>query len=172
MKPPPLPLFVETVSEQRFAEAILGSAGVQIISCWTSSGAISRAETRLLTQADAVVAVLVNTRTEDPIAIDESRQAAHRILGRAGPRENWYVAFAIPNLEAWARTDSRIRQDFETYQQGKSTYFDRAIRAVELTRQKPFDPTELLRQSPDFKGLIEFIYKHTAAPTGVKATAS
>jgi hypothetical protein len=165
-------LFVEDRAAQRIAEALFRPYEVLVENSMTSSSALADAVFSLLEHPDRPVAVLQNADTEDPIAIDESRQAALRILGRADPRENWCFAFAFPDLEAWAVTDQRIRQDLEAYMQGKATYYDRALRIVELTRKKPFDPIELLRQSPDFRGLVEFIQKHSAAPAGEKAAAT
>jgi hypothetical protein len=108
------------------------------------------------------VAVLLNANTEDPSEVEQLRATVKRILARAAP-EGWYVAVAVPRLDAWAITDPRIRKDFESWMEGKGNYFHRAVRMPDLTRETPFDPTELLRSTPDLRGLVDFLRRRTPA---------
>ena len=66
-------------------------------------------------------------------------------------------------------TDPRIRQDFATFKGGKALYVDRCPRFAELTREQPFDATELLRTNADYRALLEFLRQH--APGGARGAA-
>src|SRR5438132_5984776 len=94
-------VFVENLPEKRIAEAILGRYHPEIVDGFTASAATALAELSLLEHPERPVAVLLNTRTEDPAEIDEVRSALRRILARASP-SGWYVALAVPRLDAWA----------------------------------------------------------------------
>jgi hypothetical protein len=171
MKPSQARLIVENLPEKRFAEALFPRDDLQIDDGMTTSGAIALAVFSLLEHPERPVALLLNAGTEEDRAIDELRGTVKRILARAAP-EGWYVAIAVPRLDAWAVTDPRIKRDFDSLLDGKATYIDKAVRIGKLVREEPFDPTELLRRSPDFKGLVEFLQRHQGAQTAAPATAS
>jgi hypothetical protein len=166
---PSLPVYVEWPADRRFVEVFLRPYGANIVDRWLTSAAISAAEFSLLQHPEQPVAVLFNPEPvgATPRQTDEFRACVKRILARAH-YENWCVAVAYPRLDAWARTDPRIRKDFETYKDGKATYSELAERFVELTRVQPFDLTELLRTNADFRGLVEFLQRH--APTEARSS--
>jgi len=153
-------VYVENLPEKRFAEALLQPYAAEIIDGLTTSGAIALAELSLLEYPERPVAVLLNAPAGDRRESEQSRATVKRILARAAP-EGWYVGVAIPRLDAWAMTDPRIKQDFESYLQGRANYLDRAVRIGELTKSQPFDPSELYRKSDDFKGLVEFLQRYS-----------
>lgn len=158
-------VFVESLHDKRFAEAILQPYAVEVIDSMTTSAAISKAIVSLLDHPERPVAVLLNAPTRNSRETTaEMRGAAKRLLARAA-LEGWYVAIAIPRLDAWAMTDPRIKQDFESYLEGKANYRDRAKRIGELTKNQPFDPSELYRKSDDFRSLVEFLQRHSPAPS-------
>jgi hypothetical protein len=157
-------VYVERIAAKRFADVLLHPYTVEIIDGGTSSGAISRAMASLLHQPDRPVAVLLDAPSGDSREIAQERGAIKRLLARSAP-EGWYVAIAIPRLDAWAMTDPRIKQDFESYQHGKASYQDRSLRIGELIKRHPFDPSELYRTNADFKGLVEFLQRHSPVPT-------
>ena len=157
-------VYVESLSDKLFAEAILRPYNVDIHEGMTTSGTIARAQFSLLEHPDRPVAVLLTEPTGDAREREQNRASVKRLLARAAP-EGWYVGVAVPRLDAWAMTDPRIKQDFESYFQGRANYLDRARRFAEITRNQSFDPTELSRQSADFRGLIAFLKQHSPAPS-------
>ncbi|HZV03751.1 MAG TPA: hypothetical protein VE999_01555 [Gemmataceae bacterium] len=157
-------VYVERIAAKRFAEVILQPYAVEIIDGGTSSGAISKAMGSLLDNPEQPVAVLLDGPSGTSREIAEERATIKRLLARAA-LEGWYVALAIPRLDAWAMTDPRIKQDFESFQHGKASYQDRSLRIGELIKRHPFDPSELYRSNADFKGLVEFLQKHSPVPT-------
>lgn len=157
-------VFVESVANKHFAEALLQPYAVEVIESTTTSGAISMAMGALLDDPGRPVAVLLDAPSVNSREIAIERGAIKRLLARAAP-EGWYAAIAIPRLDAWVMTDPRIKQDFESYLQGKASYRDRALRIGELTRRHPFDSSELYRTNEDFKGLVEFLQRHSPVPT-------
>jgi hypothetical protein len=162
MPPLLLRLFVERLPDKQIAKALLAPYAVEIDAGHTSSSAISHAVISLIDHPEQPVAVLFNSGTADPIEVNEERSAARRILARAAP-ENWYVAVAVPRLDAWAMTDPRIAQDLQAHLDGKGLYADRAQRIRDLTKVKPFDPTVLCRENADFRGLTDFLRQHAPA---------
>jgi hypothetical protein len=165
----PLRVYVETNADKLFAEVLLRPYCVEVLSRFYTSAAVIAAETSLLNHPERPVAVVLKPEHpgDTPRQVQEFRECAKRILARAH-YENWYVAIADPRLDAWARTDPRIRKDLEAYKDGKATYTELAERFVELTRVQPFDPTELLRTNADFRGLVEFLQRH--APTEARSS--
>jgi hypothetical protein len=157
-------VYVENLPEKRFAAALLRSYAVEVIDGLTTSGTVALAELSLLEHPERHVAVLLNAPAGDWKEGERIRATVKRILARAAP-EGWYVGVAIPRLVAWAMTDPRIKQDFESYLEGKANYIDRAVRIGELTKNQPFDPTELYRKSEYFRGLVEFLQRHSPAPS-------
>ena len=156
-------VYVESRSNKHFAEALLQPYAVEVIATTTTSSAISKAMGSLLDHPERPVAVLLDAPSESSREIAEERATIKRLLARAAP-EGWYVAIAVPRLDAWLMMDPRIKQDFEAYLQGKASYHDRAMRIGELTRHQPFDASELYRTNEDFKGLVEFLQRHTPVP--------
>jgi hypothetical protein len=158
---PPLPpvVFVENLPQKRFAEALLRPYAVEIVDGATTSGTIARAELSLLRQPERPVALLLESCTEDPVEIGQLREPTQRILARASP-DNWYVAVAVPRLSTWVLTDPAIKKDFESRHNGRGTYPDLAVRVAEITKKMPFDESALREQSPDFRGLVEFLQRH------------
>ena len=165
-------VIVERQPDRQIAEALLAPYAVEIVDGFTMSGAIGTAEYSLLTHPERSVAVLFDSMTTDKVEIArEIRGPTMRILARAYPL-NWYVAIAIPRLDAWAQTDPRIAQGLRPVLERTNLYTEIAARIAELTKSKPFDPTELRKVSADFNGLVEFIQKHTSAPAkGADAAA-
>jgi hypothetical protein len=157
-------VYVENRSNKHFAQALLQPYVVEVIATTTTSSAISKAMGSLLDHPERPVAVLLDAPSESSREIAEERATIKRLLARAAP-EGWYVAIAVPRLDAWAMTDPRIEQDFESYLDGKASYHDRALRIGELIKRHPFDPSELYRTNADFKGLVEFLQRHSPVPT-------
>jgi len=155
-------LFVEHPAMKPLAQALLRPFRVEISSRWTSSGAIGHARYSLLVQPERPVIVLLGTDTENPREIEESRGSIMRLLARC-TREGWYVALAVPRLDSWALTDPWIKQNVESSLNGQTAYSDRLALINKLLRTRPFDPTELLKTCPDYKGLLDFLQKHAPA---------
>jgi hypothetical protein len=162
-------VYVENLPEKGIAEVLLRPYAVEIVNRLTSSAALGSAQYSLLTHPDHPVALLVNAGTDNLRAAAQDRDTIKRLLASCH-YENWYVALAVPNLEAWALTDPRIRNGMEPYLKGDYLSADRAARIVELARDVPFDPTELLASTPDFRGLVEFLRAH--APDSRQRPAS
>jgi hypothetical protein len=160
MSTPLVQVFVEDLPELRIAGALLRPYPVKLVDGRTCSNAIGLAKLSLLEEPEQPIALLLDAPGGDREA-EETRAAVMRILGRTAA-DGWYVAVAVPRLDAWAMTDSRIRQDLESYCDGQADYHERAARIARLTKNQPFDPTGLCRTNPDFKGLIEFIQQHTS----------
>jgi hypothetical protein len=143
---------------------------VEIVDSLTTSGTIGLAELSLLEHPERPVAVLLTA--PDGEEADQTRATVKRILARAAP-EGWYVGVAVPRLEAWATTDPRIKQDLESYRPGKANSSERAVRIAELTKHQPFDPSELYRKNPDFRGLVDFLQRHSPNPAqGAETSAA
>jgi hypothetical protein len=164
-------LFVESVAGKPLAEALLQPYRVEIQDGFTHSGTIVSAEFSLLEHPERPAAALINADTENPRKVGEIRGAAKRILARAYP-ENWCVAVAVPALDAWALTDPRIREELASYLESRHLYIDRARHIAEVVKKNGFDATNLLQQSPDFRGLVEFLQKHAAPTDGAGKTAA
>ena len=164
-RPRPL-LFLENHPTRLIAEALLQPYDFESHESWTMSSALGSAQFSLDTHPERPVVFLFNMKTEDPIQTQEWRRAIERQLSRSAP-DGWLAVPIVPQIDAWALTDPRIKQDFETNGRPR-LYADRAARIVELTRQQPFDPTELLRTNDDFRKLVEFLRQH--APQPVVAT--
>jgi hypothetical protein len=161
----PTGVIVEGRSGKLVAEALLRPYAVKIVESSTTSGAIALAERCLLEVPERPIAVLLNAGTEDEREVEEIRGAAKWLLARCA-LEGWYVAVAIPRLDAWALSDPRIRREFDSLPNGKEIYLDRLARLVELMRRHPFDATELYRTNADFRGLVEFLQRHAPAAAG------
>src|SRR5579884_785003 len=155
----PTRLIVENLAEKRFAEALLRPYRLRIDDALTTSGAVALAELSLLEHPEQPVALLLNAGTEEPERIEELRATVKRILARAAP-EGWFVALAIPRLNAWAVTDPRIRRAFEEEEATRSDYFNQAVRIGPLTTRQPFDATALRQANEDFRGLLRFLEIH------------
>jgi hypothetical protein len=160
---PPRPLlFVEDQPTKLVAEVLLRPYDFEINAGRTVSGALEMARLTLEKHPERPVIVMFKMRDANPVTVEEWRKAAERVLSRGAPN-NWLVVPVVPWLDAWALTDPRIKQDFETNGTPK-LYADRAARIVELTRKHPFDPTELLRTNEDFRKLVEFLREHAPQP--------
>jgi hypothetical protein len=167
----PVLVFVEKEQEVPFVQAFLHPYAIEVHGGFTQSGAISSGEASLLDFPERPVVVLINTGTEDEREAAVTRLATKRLLARAYP-ENWCVAVAVPRLEAWAKTDPRIKRELEASFGSNSIYIDRARRMSELVKDQPFDSTELYRRNADFRGLIEFLQKHAPAPATITPRAA
>jgi hypothetical protein len=165
MSPSPMQVFVESRADQLLAEALLRPYAVEIRNGFTSSGAIADVQVSLLYHPERPVAVLLNAGTENEREVAEMRSSAGRLLAGCAP-EGWYVALAIPRLDAWALTDPRIKHELDSHPAGREIYLDRAARIAQLLKRQPFNATELERTSPDFRGLIDFVRKHAPAAAG------
>jgi hypothetical protein len=150
---------------KRLAEALLRPYAAEITSAGTTSGTIGMAEYSLLEHPERPVAVLIHSDTENEREVAEIRGAAKRLLAGCAP-ENWYVAVAVPRLDAWALTDPRLKRAFDAQRDGKAIYVERATRLAELLKRQSFDATELYRTNADFRGLVEFLQKHAPAAAG------
>jgi hypothetical protein len=152
-------LLVETRPEFLLAEVLfrrqLEGGLATLEECSSPSGAISSGMSYLLTTWDPV-AVLLITRSEDPREVAEVKGATTRMLARCS-LDGWVAGFAIPNLEAWALTDPRLKPALDANPPPVSNYVTRAYRLHELAKAQPFDPTNLRRQNADFRRIEEFI---------------
>src|SRR5262245_49191363 len=99
-------VYVEGVGSKAFVEAFLRGYPAEVVDGSTHSGTIAAAQFSLLDHPERPVVALLNADTESPRAVAEIRGAARRLLARANP-DNWYVAIAVPRLDAWAMTDPR-----------------------------------------------------------------
>jgi hypothetical protein len=160
-----LPIYVENQPQKRFAEGMLRPYPVEVVAACSASGAISMAESSLLNHPEKPLAVLIETRTEKPREVEEIRGAGLRLLASCA-WEGWFLALGVPRLEAWAVTDPRIKQDFESRFGPRTLTAEKAARFEELTGTIPFDPSELLRTCPDFQGLVAFIQRITSPIPG------
>src|SRR5919198_1127059 len=101
-------LLVESASDERIVKAFfrqqVKEGLVATEPCLTTSGAISLAESLLLRGPAQPVALILNTKTKDPREIEELRGTVERILAGCSLR-GWYLALAVPRLDAWAATD-------------------------------------------------------------------
>ena len=153
-------LLVENTPGERIAGAIFRQQvkdGLVIIeSCLTTSGVISLAELLLLRGPAQPVALILDTRTKDPREIEELRGTVERILAGCSLR-GWYLALAVPRLDAWAATDPRLQEALRSNGMNGRGYAGQALRISQLTKTHPFDPTNLRQASPDFRGLEDFI---------------
>src|SRR5258708_1080897 len=95
----PVRVFVEKAQEVPFVEALLRPYAVEVHGGFTQSGAILSAEASLLDFPDRPVVALINAGTEDEREAAATRLGAKRIVARGYP-ENWYVAVAVPRLDA------------------------------------------------------------------------
>jgi hypothetical protein len=171
MSTSPVLVFIDSVPGRPIAEALLRPYAVEIVQGYTSSGALSLAQSHLLSHPDGPVVLLVNADTENQRELTEMRAAGKRLLAWAS-LEGWYLAIAVPRLDAWAMTDPRIRRDLETSLDARAIFSERAARIAELTKTQPFDPTQLYRTNADFRGLVEFLQKHAPATVGTSAKAA
>jgi hypothetical protein len=155
-------LFVQRPAEKALAEALVRPYAAEISSGGTGSGTIAHARYSLLVQQEHPVIVLLGTETENPRQIEESRGSIMRLLARFS-LDGWYVALAVPRLDSWAMTDPWIKQHVEASLNGQIAYSDRLALINKLLRTRPFEPTELLKTCPDYKGLLDFLQKHAPA---------
>jgi hypothetical protein len=158
-------VYVGKLADQHFAQAILRDWDLDIVSS-TTSGAVARARASLEEHREQPVVLLLSTRTDNPIKLEEEYRGPIRrmLTPSAACREDWHLALAVPELEDWVLSDPRIRQDLESRFQGKySTELDRALRVLELTKRQPFDATELLRSNDEYQALIVFLRRHSEA---------
>jgi len=160
----PLPVYVEFAADVRFAVGLLSQWEPEIKEGWAASGAITSARLSLSTHPERPVAVLLRARTRNAQEVEELRGSANRLLS-GFPRDNWCVSIAVPDLDAWATMDPRIKREWDSLQNGRASYTDRSARFADLTASQPFDSTELLRAIPDYRELVEFIQRHTRTPT-------
>jgi hypothetical protein len=165
----PVLVVIEKAQLVPFIEALLHPHLIEVCGGFTHSGTISEAEMSLLQHPERPVAVVVDTRTENERECADMRLTIKRILARAYP-ENWYVGVAIPRMVTWAMTDPRFKQEIDALG-SKALYGDKATRVGELIKKLPFDATELYRTSPDFRGLVEFVQKHSPVAPAKAASA-
>jgi hypothetical protein len=169
MSAKPVLVFIEKAQLVPFVETLLRPHLVEVHGGFTHSGTTGQAQASLFVDPERPVAVVVDTRTENERECAEMKLTIKRILASAYP-ENWYVGIAIPRMVAWAMTDPRFKQEIDAMG-SKALYGDKAMRVGELIKKLPFDATELQRTSADFRGLVEFVQKHSpVAP--VKAASA
>jgi hypothetical protein len=166
----PVLVFIEKAPLIPFVEAILGRHAVEVRGGFTHSGTTSHARASLMYYPERPVAIVVDTGTESQRDCAEIKMAIKRMLAAAYP-ENWYVGVAIPNMLAWAMTDPCLKREIDGLD-GKALYLDKAARVGELIKKQPFDTSELYRSSADFRGLLDFVQKHSAAATAPAKAAS
>jgi len=106
MSKPLTRLFVENRGEVLIATALFDEFAaderLSIKMCWDPGSAISIAESSLLTNPSTAVAVLLNCGDRP----ETFRLPFERILQRSGPRSQWHVALAIPDMTSWVLRDS------------------------------------------------------------------
>jgi hypothetical protein len=167
-----IPVYVGYAADKDLAEVLLRAYPAEVIKAFSDDTAIMRAKAALYHDPERPVAVLINAGTEDPVRIKEDRGAANRLVAQYASCGAWYVAIAIPRLDAWALTDPRLRDALQPPPGVKLLYKERAARIKELTRDEPFDATELLRLDTDYKGLVDFLVKYAPAPVKGAACSS
>jgi hypothetical protein len=164
--------YVERPPDQRLLEAILRPRLDGTTLEWdigmTGSGVISGAQLSLWEHPDRFIAVVLNTKTEDPERIrGELRNPAIRLLTQAYV-DNWHLALAIPRLDAWAMCDPRIKEVLE--REKPASYSAISKRIEELTREQPFDATILRQRSSEYRGLEEFLHRVATTPPVTAST--
>ena len=166
--PDPILVFIAREFDLPVAEQLLHHYRVKFYLGLTTSAAVDLGVGSLYDHPERPIAVLVAADTDNPRVVAAERGAMKRMLARAH-WENWCAAMAVPDLFAWIRTDPFYRQELdalETNSPKKIWNADRADRIRELAPHHPFDPTELLRTEPDYRGLVEFLTRHGAAKAG------
>jgi hypothetical protein len=160
---PRVSVWVENEADETLASVILAGQPVTIKNGMCESGAITRIAYALGQRPDLPAALLLGTREAvTPREKDAKRASLHRLV-LGGGTMNYFIALAEPRVLDWALSDPRLRRAFEASPQDMRIYLDRAARVAELARSVPFDPSHLLQQSEDYRGLIEFIRKHARA---------
>jgi hypothetical protein len=160
-------LMAENLPEHRILEAIFlpeRTAGLLKVSSYlTSSAAVAAAVGSVLERPDVPLALVLNTKTDDPAKIDDERRTISRILYRNGPAD-WHVALAVPDVDSWLMADPRVRQVFEADEVTRTDRYERAVRAIDLARAAPIDREAIGRAHPEFRALNEFIVENTRVP--------
>jgi len=164
----PLRMFVENRAEELMANGIFADhvrdGRLVVRMCWTSSSAISFAELILLREAATPTSVILNC-TSDP---EELRTPIERILSRAGSKERWHVALAIPDMTTWLLAEPKFAES-ETEARAKgspATKADVAVRFKEWAQQpgNHFNRDEVSRKNEEFEALNRFVEQHLSAP--------
>jgi hypothetical protein len=162
MTTPRIPVGVEGLPQKRYAEILLHPYPAEILNKRTTSGAVAWAVGSLLEHPEQPIAVLVESGTENEHKIAEDQGSAKRLLARAAP-EGWYFAFAIPTLESWLLTDPKVKALLAAHSQDGRNAIERSERIAGLLAGRQFDATELLRTNADFRGLVDFLTRQSAA---------
>jgi hypothetical protein len=187
---PYVPLLAENLPQQRYLEAIfqdLTNAGrIKIDSRLGRDSTLAGAEAILLRYPGRHVAIVLETNSDDRDEIMEFDRANRRRLSRTDPSGDfWYVALAIPRLDAWALIDEHVRQEFSKIRQDpaiatdpkerekieRANYLELAARIHSFVQGHPFDLETLKQKSRQCRELCEFIDK-SLQPAAVPATAS
>jgi len=139
-----------------------------VVPCGTTSSAISLAESWLLMDDEAPVAVVFSW-SEDPAYF---RNPIENIFFRAAPRKRWHVAIANPNITAWLLLDPKFAEAVNQAQVpvdselGLAEFFERWVREP----GNQFDRDEVSKQDEEFAALNRFIEEHALSTT--RTTAS
>lgn len=132
--------------------------------CGTTSSAISLAESWLLMDEDAPVAVVFSW-SEDPAYF---RNPIENIFFRAAPRKRWHVAIANPNITTWLLLDSKFAKAANQAQVpldselGLAEFFEQWINEP----GNQFDRDEVSKQNDEFAALNRFIEEHALSISG------
>jgi len=169
-------LFMVGFLQKRVIRAIFASlihnAPVVVDDSASDDSALSVAETVLWRHPDWNVAVVLETKSEDPQKIRERYESACRRLRRVSTKR-WHVALAIPNLQEWALIDEHVRQEYAKIHQDPSAaatpeerakielmnFYALATKIGEWVEEKPFDLETLKRKSRQVCELCTFIEK-------------
>jgi hypothetical protein len=134
--------------------------------------ALSVARSVLWRHPDWSIAIVLETRSEDPQKIRETYVSTCRWLRRS-PASGWHLALAIPSLQTWALLDDHVRQEYAKIHQDPSTastpeerakielmnFAALATKIGEWVKEKPFDLETLKRESRQVRELCTFIEK-------------
>lgn len=165
-------LFVEYHSEELIAEGIFAdfvqNGRLEVRMCWTSSGAISLAESWLLTTPDIYIALALKC-SGNP---EEFRAPIRNILSRDAREERWHVALAIPDMKKWLLFDPKFAEAVDNAPVSLSTNPDVAVFFNEWVNKSnnQFDREEVSKQDAEFAALNKFIEEHALSTT--RTTAS
>ena len=163
-------LFVEKSSDELMIEGMFAdhvqNGCLTVKMCWTTSSAISLAESWLLTSETTPVALVFDCAAEPR----EFRVPIENILSRAGGRERWHVALAIPRVTDWLLLDPKFAEAVEQSKVPLSTNPDMAVFFKDWVKQSghQFDRDEVSKRNREFAALNHFLEAKVLSATGAK----
>ena len=161
-----LRVFVETLGQELVANGIfaeyVADGRLKVEMCWTSSGAISSAETILLSEQSTPVALILNC-VADP---QDLRRTIRRILFRDAAESRWHIALAIPDMATWLMKEPQFAESFRQSQFNGSplanvNYATHLQTWLQAGNQ--FDRSAVSQTDEEFAALNRYIEQHVPA---------